>query len=167
MPTDARGRVEAFVEKPPRDEAPTDLINAGFYVLESGALDRIPPGVKLNIERVTFPAMVADRSLYARADDAYWIDVGTPERYLQANLAAHDRSWVAPTAKVAPNATVRESVVLDGATISDRAWVERSIVGRDATIGEGAAISDLTVIGDGVRIDGGASLHGVRVPEPT
>jgi mannose-1-phosphate guanylyltransferase len=70
VPTDDEGRVLAFVEKPPRDEAPTDLINAGFYVLEASVLDRIPAGRRVNVERETFPAMVADATLFARADGA-------------------------------------------------------------------------------------------------
>src|SRR4029079_14288500 len=83
VPTDERGRVEAFIEKPRPEEAPTNLINAGFYVLEATVLDRIAPEGKVNIERVTFPAMVTDGSLYALASDEYWHDTGTPERYLQ------------------------------------------------------------------------------------
>ena len=58
VPTDATGRVEAFVEKPPRDEAPTDLINAGIYVLEPSVLDRIAADRRVSIEREVFPAMV-------------------------------------------------------------------------------------------------------------
>ena len=65
VPTDANGRVTAFVEKPPRDEAPTNEINAGTYVLEASVLDRIPEGGRVSIERETFPAMVRDGSLFA------------------------------------------------------------------------------------------------------
>ena len=86
VPTDDRGRVQAFIEKPKAEDAPTNLINAGYYVLEPSVLGRIPAGRKVNIERETFPAMVADGRLFARADPAYWLDVGTPERLLQASL---------------------------------------------------------------------------------
>ncbi|MEN3273752.1 MAG: mannose-phosphate guanylyltransferase [Actinomycetota bacterium] len=171
VPTDADGRVEAFVEKPAPGTAPTNLINAGFYVLEASAVKRIAPGEKVSIERVTFPSMVADRVLFALADDSYWIDVGTPERYVQANLdlradASDQRGWVAPSAEVADDAVVRDSVVLDGAVIESGASVSRSIVGAGAVIGAGASVDDLCVVGPGVRIDGGARLSGVRVPEP-
>jgi mannose-1-phosphate guanylyltransferase len=179
VPTDDDGRVTAFIEPPdavkkgleaPAEPPPTNLINAGFYVLEPSVLDRIEPDVKVNIERVTFPAMVADRSLYALADTSYWIDVGTPERYLQANLdlrAERDaRGWVASTATVAGDATVRDSVVLDGASIGAGATVRRSIVGPAAVVGDGATIDELTVLGYGVHVEPGAVLSGSLVPEP-
>ena len=86
VPIDADGRVEAFVEKPPTGEAPTNWINAGAYVLEPSVLDRIPAGRRVSIERATFPEMVGDGSLFALHSDAYWIDAGTPATYLQAQL---------------------------------------------------------------------------------
>jgi len=77
VPTEPDGRVIAFVEKPPPGEAPTNLINAGTYVLEPSVLGRIETGRKVSIEREVFPAMVADGCLYAMADDSYWIDTPT------------------------------------------------------------------------------------------
>ena len=85
MPTDVDGKVTAFIEKPPRDEAPTNLINAGIYVFEPSVLGRIAPDVRVSIERETFPAMVADGTLYAKGSDAYWLDTGTPDAYLRAH----------------------------------------------------------------------------------
>src|SRR5204863_612100 len=82
--TDDAGRVQAFIEKPPRDEAPANLVNAGAYVLEPSVLDRIPEGRKASIERETFPALVDSGGLYALASDAYWIDTGTPAAFLRA-----------------------------------------------------------------------------------
>ena len=76
----------AFVEKPPKGRAPTNWINAGTYVLEPSVLDRIPERLTVSIERETFPRMLDEPSrLYAMASDAYWIDIGTPEKYLQAH----------------------------------------------------------------------------------
>ena len=192
VPTDGDGRVLAFVEKPPRDEAPTDLINAGYYVLEASVLDRIPPGRKVNIERETFPAMVADGRLFARADDAYWLDVGTPERLIQAsmdhldglrghapdggvlrcgdNAVASDavvrRSVLGHGASVGAGATVDGSVLLPGAVVEEGATVRDSIVGAGALVGAGAVVAGWSVLGDGVRVEPGSTLDGVRVPDP-
>ncbi|MEA3020320.1 MAG: mannose-phosphate guanylyltransferase [Actinomycetota bacterium] len=191
VPTDDAGRVLAFVEKPPRHEAPTDLINAGFYVLEPQVLDRIPEHGPVNIERETFPAMVADGSLYARADGAYWIDVGTPERYLQASLdlldgvraepldpalllpegllidatATVERSVLGRGCRVMAGARVVDSVLHGGVTVGERASVRRSILGPASVIGDDASLDELTVLGDGIHVDAGAVLCGALVPD--
>jgi len=87
VPVDGTGLVEAFIEKPPAAEAPTNMINAGIYVLEPSFLERVPPGRRASVEREIFPALVQARSLYALGSRALWTDMGTPERYLEANLA--------------------------------------------------------------------------------
>lgn len=181
--TDVAGQVEAFIEKPPADEAPSNAINAGTYVLEPSVLGRIPVGRKVSVERETFPAIVADGSLYALDGNAYWLDAGTPETYLQANLdlllpdgasvhpeayvadSAHvERSVVGVGASIGEDATLTEAVVLEGATIEAGARVHRSIVGAGATVGAGAELLDLTVIGADVDIEPSARLTGERVP---
>ena len=175
VPTDEDGRVLAFVEKPPRDEAPTDLINAGTYVLEPGVLRRIPADQKVSVERVTFPAMVADGALFAVADHAlvgdaavYWADTGTPAQYLDAMLdaVAGRRSLATPLA-VHPGAVVDPTAVLDAAVVMDQASIgggcrlrrcavlagarlAADVVVDDAIIGPGA------VVGAGARITGGS-----------
>jgi len=190
--TDDTGRVEAFIEKPPAGEAPTNLINAGYYVLEPSVIDRIADGRRVSIERETFPAMVADRTLYARPDDAYWIDVGTPERYLQANLdfldgkrdedlgaevllpedllvdptAVVERSVLGRGCHVLEGARVVDSVLHGGVTVGIGATVRRSIAGPAAVIGDGATLDELTVLGDGAHVDAGATLVGVLLPDP-
>ena len=171
VPTDDDGRVLAFVEKPTREEAPTDLINAGTYVLEPSVLDRIAPDRKVSIEREVFPAMVADGALFAMSGDTYWIDTGTPPKYLQSQLDLLDgvrgapvegihaeadvapdakvqRSVVGPGATVGAGAEVRDAVLCAGARIGDGAIVDRAIVGPGATVGDGARVDDLAVLGD-------------------
>jgi len=188
VPTDARGRVEAFVEKPAREEAPTDLINAGIYVLEPSVLDRIAADRRVSIEREVFPAMVEAGTLYARPDDAYWIDTGTPALYIRAQLDLLDGlrggpvEGVDPAALVDPAAevqravvgagctvgagsVVRDSVLLPGATVADGSVVERTVLAFGATVGRGAALT-ACVIGDGEVVPDGTRLDAVRQPAP-
>jgi mannose-1-phosphate guanylyltransferase len=136
VPTDETGRVLAFVEKPPRDEAPTDLINAGTYVLEPEALARIPVDRRTSIERETFPAMVADGVLYAMDDQTYWIDAGTLRTYARAQLDLLDGVRGAP-----------EDGVHRAAQIDPTATVERSVIGPDAHVCGGATVVDSVVLG--------------------
>jgi mannose-1-phosphate guanylyltransferase len=87
VPVDGRGQVEAFIEKPVSRPAPTKMINAGVYVLEPSFLARVPAGRRVSIEREVFPALAEEGVLYALGSDALWTDMGTPEKYLEANLA--------------------------------------------------------------------------------
>ncbi len=187
VPTDGDGRVRVFVEKPPPGEAPTDLINAGTYVLEPSVLDRIEGGRKVSIEREVFPALVDDRSLYALDGETYWIDTGTPQEYIQAQLDLTEGlrgepvTAVDPSAAVEAGATVRRSVVgagatvetgarvegavlLTGARVAAGAVVEGSIVGLGAQIGAGARVVGYSVVGDGEVVAPAATLDGVRQP---
>jgi mannose-1-phosphate guanylyltransferase len=186
VPTDPDGRVQAFIEKPPREAAPTHLINAGTYVLEPSMLDRIPPGVRVNVERVTFPAMVADGALYAHDGDTYWIDAGTPPTYLAANLdlitgrrgpaedgvdptavvaGAVEQSVIGAGATVEAGATVTGSVVLAGAVVRSGASVCDAVIGPRALIEESAKVMDGSVVGDDVVVPAGAQVSGSRLPE--
>src|SRR3954451_5939793 len=83
--TDDDQTVDAFVEKPTADSIDTNLISAGAYVLERSVLDLIPPDRNVSIEREVWPRLVG-AGLYAYAAPAYWLDIGTPERYLQATF---------------------------------------------------------------------------------
>jgi len=186
VPTDAEGRVVGFVEKPDAESAPSRWINAGTYVLEPSILDRIPGGRPVSIEREVFPAMATERRLHAVRSDAYWIDTGTPEAYIRAQVdlvdgTRGDLPAVHPSAQVDPGADVERSVVMagvmvgsgarlcdavimDGATIGADATVDHSIVGPGAHVGPGASVTDLTVIGGSESIGAGIKLAGARIP---
>ena len=181
VPTDADGRVLDFVEKPSPGEATTNLINAGVYVLEPSVLERIPAGAVWSAERQLFPQLVDDGArLYALGTDAYWTDIGTPEKYRQANLDAivgryttpwielvQGRSVVAADARVdggarlktscvGPHclvdsgALVEESVLLAGARVEPRAKVIRSVLGAGAVVAPDAVVEDAAVADDEV-----------------
>ena len=187
--TDGDGRVSAFVEKPRDGEGASAGINAGYYVLEPAVLERIPEGERTNLERETFPAMVGDGALFATPGTGWWIDVGTPERYLAATLDLLDRSAdppagvTAPSAMVATSATVtrsalgpgcrigrnariEDSIVFSRAVIGNGATITRSVIGASAVVGDAATVVDLSVLGTEVSVDGGAHLAGAVLPGP-
>ncbi len=177
VPTDDDGRVQAFIEKPPRDEAPTNLINAGTYVLEPSVLTRIPEGRRVSIERETFPALADDKSLYAQGSDVYWLDTGTPDAYLRAHLdlvlgrrsgppapgAVRDPSlgsgvWRMGEVDVR-STSVRDSLVAAGAVVEAGVVVERSVIGRGAVLEEGTTVVD-SVLLPGARVAARATVEG-------
>lgn len=196
VPTHPDGRVIAFVEKPPRDEAPTNEINAGTYVLEPSVLESIPADGRVSVERQTFPGLVERGSLYALSDDSYWLDTGTPQAYLEAHrdilesrrpvalaTPVTNFNWVHESAQVAnaslslatidrdcvigSNVTIENSVLLPGAVVHEGATIRDSIIGPGATIGRGAILEATCVIGGGVPVPSGSILRGeVRLGGP-
>jgi NDP-sugar pyrophosphorylase family protein len=174
VPTDDDGRVIAFVEKPPRDEAPTNQINAGTYVLEASVLSRIASSGRVSIERETFPSMVRDQSLYALSDDGYWLDTGTPAAFLAANqdlLSGRRGPTPAPGLRdrgdgvhlggesQLDGVVVGPSVVLGDCVVAATARVERSVLGAGSVIADGAVVKD-SVLMDGCHVAADAKVSG-------
>lgn len=152
--TNPDGSVRRFLEKPAPDEITCNTINAGIYVLEPRTFDRIPKNVAWSIERSFFPSLV-DRGdpFMAYVYRGYWIDIGTPDKYRQVHrdifdgrLAAPglpgDRGWIAPDARVEPEAQIEPpSFIAEGAVIEARAHVgPYSVIGRQCRIEEGAIV---------------------------
>lgn len=180
VPVDPTGRVEAFIEKPPPSEAPTNMINAGIYVLEPSFLERVPRDRKVSIEREVFPALVKDHKLYALGSDALWTDMGTPDKYIEANIAwakregamsagEHPGATIADSviycdARIEEGAAVHEAVVLEGAQVRSGAMVRRSVLGRNVSVGLGAVVDALSVLGDDWEVAAGEILSGARLP---
>jgi NDP-sugar pyrophosphorylase family protein len=157
VPTDARGQVTAFIEKPPAGEAPTNLINAGFYVLEPSVLDRVPVDGRMNIEREVFPGLVDAGVCFALASAGYWIDTGTPSLYLRANLDYVRGLRGEPPA---PGAKQRAAGVWTlGAAVIYGALVAPTLVGDAAYIAGGAHVEE-SIVGAGARVEGDASVRG-------
>jgi mannose-1-phosphate guanylyltransferase len=162
------GAVEEFLEKPSGDTVlDTNLISAGAYVLERAVLDLIAPDKNVSIEREVWPALV-DEGLYGFVDDdAYWIDVGTPERYLQATfdiLEGNVRTAVAE--KLGDG-----YLYVDSAAQVDGRAVPPAIVGAGSRIAEGAHVGSLAVLGEDVIVGEGSVveravvLKGARIGE--
>ncbi len=151
---DNNGRVHRFVEKPAPGTEPSNLINAGTYVLEPRVLDRIEGDRRVSIERETFPAIVAAGGMFALPTDDYWIDTGRPEPYLQANLDVLngvrkiDRAdSVAPGARVDPTASVASSLIGEGASVGADTKILESVILPGASVGAGSVIERSIVMG--------------------
>jgi NDP-sugar pyrophosphorylase family protein len=175
VPTRADGEVIAFVEKPPPDKAPSNWINAGTYVLEPSFLDRVPPRLNVSIERETFPRMLSEPGLlFGFAAEGYWLDIGTPEKYLEAHADAlagrlgrppapgareiAANVWAQGDVHVDPSARVTAPVLLgSGVRVEADADVEASVVGAGTVVESGAVVRG-SVVHAQARVS-----HGVEV----
>ncbi|MDX6683515.1 MAG: mannose-phosphate guanylyltransferase, partial [Solirubrobacteraceae bacterium] len=160
--------VQEFLEKPSDDaELDTNLISAGAYVLERSVLDLIVADQKVSIEREVWPQLV-DNGLYGFADEqAYWIDIGTPARYLQVTfdiLEGNVRTDVAQRLG-------EDFVDVDASAEVAGRVVPPAVVERGASIAAGAHVGSLAVLAEDVRIGAGSVversvvLRGARVGE--
>jgi mannose-1-phosphate guanylyltransferase len=170
VPTGASSRVTAFLEKTPNPV--TNRINAGCYVFQRSAIDRIPPDRVVSVERETFPGLIAaGEPVFGYDETAYWLDVGTPEAFVQASrdlvlgmlpspaLPGPSGAMLAlPGAAVDPGAEVSGgSVIGAGTVVAPGARVHGSILLDGVIIAPGARVSG-SIVGRGARIGEGTVL---------
>jgi mannose-1-phosphate guanylyltransferase len=176
--TEQDGRVRRFLEKPKPDEITVNTINAGTYILEPHVLDLIPAGENYSFEYGLFPTLLAKgEPFFAHIPQrTYWMDIGTPARYLQAHhdlladrvgrihiknrrgnfdmatVAEIDElSMIGDDCTIKPGAQIINSVLGSGCYIEERARVENSVVWAHTRIGGGAQVSN-AVVGRGCHI---------------
>jgi NDP-sugar pyrophosphorylase family protein len=162
--TDADGNIRRFLEKPKPDEITCDTINAGIYVLEPDTFDRIPKDTAWSIERSFFPSLIErGETFIGYTYRGYWIDIGTPEKYMQVHRDIMDGRYrhkslpfgngKGPTAWVSPNARVEDGATLDGPCFVDEGTVVKTgarigpyaVVGRQCHIEEHAVVDQAIV----------------------
>jgi mannose-1-phosphate guanylyltransferase len=168
VPIDEDGRIERFIEKPMPEEIVTNLINAGTYVLEPEILDYVPTGVSYSFERVRegglFPLLLAEgEALYGYVSHEYWLDIGTPEKYLKAN-----RDVVQREVGLEPPGIKRGEAVWigRGSEIDPTARVEGPcVIGEECVIGRGAVVGPLSCVADGCTIADGTVVRGSALHE--
>jgi mannose-1-phosphate guanylyltransferase len=196
LDTDAEGRVRAWHE-PSEEEKKrvaqysgppvggTDFINAGIYVLEPETIARIPVGRAVSIERETYPALLAEGvPIYGVALEGYWMDIGRPQHYLEANAAVlthavqtdvpfqqiGDMAEIAPDASIDPTTAVGRGVrigagsCLKGCIILDGVEIGENVTLLGVIADEGARILDSVCVHSGAVIAGGSVIdQGMRL----
>jgi mannose-1-phosphate guanylyltransferase len=146
--------VTEFVEKPSSEQPPSNLISAGAYVLQRDILELVAPERNVSIEREVWPRLIGD-GLYGFPSDSYWLDIGTPERYLQATFdiiegnirtAVCDRlgeGW----ATIAPDVQMRGRVI------------PPAVLESGVSVAAGARIGSLAVLAEGVQVGAGTTVE--------
>ncbi len=195
VPTDPDGRVEAFLEKS-GGPAPTNRVNAGAYVIEREVIEEhVPPGRAVSFEREVFPALVG-AGLFGHPVAGYWVDIGTPERYLEATydllagtiasaLPARDETGsligegcltagahVGPQTvlgrmcSVGSDSTVERSVLHDRVAVGADCVVRSSVLAEGVRVGDSARVEPGAVVGAGARVADGAVIAADARVEP-
>ena len=162
--------ITQFVEKAPKEKAPSNLINAGVYVLDPKVFDYIPAGRPVSIEHEVFPRLAQEERMYGHVFEDVWVDIGKTEDYLQANRIVLDaqtrKKLVGDNVAFGQNVTVNEPLCVDsnaeighGTTLGPYA-----VIGKDVTIGNNVHIENSVVFSDATIMDK-ASVKGAVIGE--
>ena len=173
--TDASGNIQRFLEKPNPDEITCNTINAGIYVLEPDTFDRIPKDMPWSIERSFFPSLIErGETFVGHVDRGYWIDIGTPEKYMQVHRDIMDgryraapfaggtsATWISPKARIEEGATVDGPCFIDeGVVVKSGARIgPYSVIGRHCWVEEHATL-DRAIVWPNSRISQEAVVRG-------
>jgi len=162
---DTHEKISYFVEKPKPQDAPSNLINAGAYLLERTVLDYIEPDKLISMEKEIFPRIIKDTDrFYGYQFPGYWIDVGRISSYLDVNrrlLAERHRPYLSgkktiiqgnatdsclgDNVTVKAGATIDASVLFNDVTVGPNCTIRRSVLGEHCQIGDGAILEDVAV----------------------
>ena len=176
--TERDGRIRRFLEKPKEEEITCNTINAGTYILEPKVLDFIPSGENHSFEYGLFPELLRlEEAFFAHIPPrTYWIDIGTPQRYLKVHqdllankvgrIHIKDRrgdfdsataaeidelSIIGDDCQIKPGAQIINSVLGQGSFVEERARVENSVIWPHTRIGTTAEVIN-AVVGRGCHI---------------
>jgi mannose-1-phosphate guanylyltransferase len=171
---DKQNRVLRFIEKPKKEEAPCNLINAGIYLMNSSVLDRIPENKFFMFEHSVFPQMVSEKEAVSGfISESYWIDMGNPQKYRQLNcdlltgkcfpagegeLRRKGSRAVDESSKIGKSAIIDQSAIGPDCDIKDDCLIEKSIIWAEVRIGKGARIKN-SIIASGCIIEDNAVIE--------
>lgn len=178
-----KDRIARFVEKPSREEAPSNVINAGIYALSPKIFDYIPKARSVSIEHEIFPKLAEEGKLHGYIFQGYWTDIGEPSDYLKANrllldmeiqkeklekrIALKSESEIRKPCIIGENVTVGSKTIIgpytaigEETSVGNRALIEDSIIFPNTTISDyafvrGAIIGESVIVGRGAKIEDG------------
>ena len=176
------GNIVKFVEKPRVEDAPSNLINAGAYLLEPFVFDYIKSGKLISLEQEIFPQIIRDTNrFYGFQFQGYWMDIGRIRSYLEIHeflmkkegmenmvgdncetLGAFKNSILGNNVVIGKNATVTSSIIFDGAIIDDNATLDHCVIGEQSVIGPSSKLK-YTVVGDNETVPAESRYDNERI----
>ncbi len=163
---DQNCRVKRFVEKPAKGTAPTNLINAGIYVLSPKIFQYLSKGKKFSMEREVFPKLAQEGQLCGHVFQGLWMDIGKPKEYLQANKHLLDALAKTQRPKNADKFKLKNPVALDkGVHIGSKSIIgPYAVLGKNVTVGKNVHISQSVILSE-VKIDDSTTINGAIIGE--
>ncbi len=147
--------VRAFVEKPSSNRTGEgNLISAGAYVLERDVLELVPADRNVSIEREVWPLLVGD-GLYGFPSESYWLDIGTPARYLQGTFDIIEGNVQTAVCERLGSDWL---AIDEGAEVLGRA-IPPAVLERGVRVAAGAHVGSLVVLAEDVSVGAGSIVE--------
>ena len=162
------GFIRRFLEKPRPEEAFSNVINAGLYILEPEVFEHIPVGEKFDFSKQLFPSLLElGWPMYAQTIDGVWFDVGQPFELIKAQSTLMSRYDELPFTY--PQGFAENDGVLMAQSVECQGVVDNAVLGPDCKVGEAAKISASLLmrgcqIGEGAQVVHSVLGVGVVVP---
>ena len=162
--------ITQFIEKAPPGKAPSNLINAGVYVLDPEIFNHIPAGRPVSIEHEVFPKLAEQGKLFGHEFKEIWIDIGKPEDYLKANRLMLDaepkKRLLGKDANIGEGVEFSDPVMVDaGVTVGQNTKLgPYAILGRDTVLGRNVTLENSVVFSE-ATISDHASVRGAVIGE--
>ncbi len=158
--------IKRFIEKPAKGTAPSNLINAGVYVLDPKIFDYIPQGRAVSMEREIFPKLVEEGKLCGHCINGLWMDIGKPKEYLEANKVVLDSRANTSKKESAQTFELKNPVALDkGVSVGEKSVIgPYAVLGKNVKIGKNVQITNSVVFAE-AEIGDFAVLNGAIVGE--
>jgi mannose-1-phosphate guanylyltransferase len=162
--------IKQFIEKPAKGQAPTNLINAGVYVLSPQVFDYIPKGKQCSMEREVFPALAREQKLFGHMVEGLWMDIGKPEEYLLTNKIILDNFTKTNQLEAPKKVKVKMPVAIDkGVVVGENTVIgPYTVLGKNVVVGNNVQICNSVVfpdaeICDNVVVDGAVIGEGAVI----
>lgn len=158
--------IRNFIEKPTKEQAPTNLINAGVYILSPKVFDYIPKGKHVSMERDVFPVLAKEKKLFGYIINGLWMDIGKPEEYLQTNKTILDMLTKRKALKAPSKIKTQMPVAISkGVTVGEKSVIgPYAILGKNVSVGNNVIITNSVIFSD-AKICDNAAIYGAIVGE--
>ena len=154
------GYIRKFKEKPTPEEAFSNVINAGLYILEPEVMALVPEGEKYDFSKNLFPRLLEmGWPMYAKAIDGVWFDVGSPNELIRAQHVLIEQRDVLPFPMPDGSVDRNGSFVSDTATIDSVVKLHKSVIAKNCSVGKGSSLHE-TVLMQGARVGSNVTLSG-------
>lgn len=168
------GNIKSIVEKPKREEAPSNLVNAGIYIFNKDIFDKIRKTEisergEYEITDSVSLQIKDNKTVIGHKTSKDWIDVGRPWELIEVNEDLIGKLKTEIKGTIEDGAFIHGEVFLDeGSVIKAGVYIEGNVyIGKNCDIGPNSYIRGNTYFGDNVHVGNAVEIKNSIIMENT